>query len=95
MRYFAASQEVYEQGRLALDAAFGHPGPSARTAIEPAATAVRNADGECLLAVWDEFMNFDAVRALLEPMLAAGAVREISQAEYQAALPTPLPTPLP
>jgi hypothetical protein len=91
MRYFASSPNVYEQGRLALDAAFGHPGPAALTAIDPAENAVKNKNGECLLAVWDEFLSFDAVQSLLLPMLESGAVREISRDDYHAALPLPLP----
>lgn len=84
-RYFRASEEVYEQVRATLDAAWGHPGPVAVTCFEPAATAPRDADGRVLLAVNAEFCEYEAVAAVLPGLLASGAVEEIAEADYQPA----------
>lgn len=91
MRYFATDDATYEAVRAGLDSAFGHPGPSARTCVEPAATAPHDNDGNVVLAVVDEFMEFAAVQSVLPELLGGGAVREISAAEYRAAMPQPRP----
>lgn len=81
-RYFRASEEVYEQARATLDAAWGHPGPVAITCIEPAATAPRDADGRVLLAVDAEFCTYSVAIDLLPAMLASGQVEEIDADSY-------------
>ena len=83
-RYFRASEEIYEQARLTLDAAWGHPGPVAVTCIEPAATAPRDANGMVLLAVDAEFCAYTTASELLPAMLASGQVEEITEAVYFA-----------
>ncbi len=84
-RYFRAAEQVYEQARAALDAAWGHPGPVAETCFEPAATAPRDAAGRVLLAVVAEFCEYESVAALLPGLLASGAVEEISGVVYAEA----------
>ena len=85
MRYFRTpSDAVYEQARVALDAAWGHVPPT--TCIEPAATAPRDAAGRIVLAVNDEFCTYSVAAELLPQLLAGGAVVEISEAEYRAAV---------
>lgn len=88
-RYFRclAADEVYEQVRLSLDAAWGHVPPM--TCIDPAAVAPRDQDGRIILAVWDSFCQFAAVAEMLPQLLASGAVEEIDEAAYRASLPTP------
>lgn len=81
-RYFRAVEQVYEQVRASLDAAWGHPGPVAETCFEPAATAPRDAEGRVLLAVNAEFCEYEAVAALLPGLLASDAVEEISGTAY-------------
>jgi hypothetical protein len=90
MRCFrTADESLYESIRLQLDAAWGHPTPDGRTltAFDPAAVAPRDAAGRLLLAVNDEFATWEPAATLLPQLLASGAVEEITQAEYQAAMP--------
>lgn len=87
-RYFRTSDAaIYEQVRLGLDAAWGHQSPT--TCIDPANVAPRDAAGRIVLAVRPEFCEYVAVSAILPQLLASGQVEEITQAEYQAALPQP------
>jgi hypothetical protein len=76
-----ADDQLYEQVRLSLDAAWGHIPPA--TCVDPAAVAPRDSQGRILLAVRPEFVAFDAVAAMLPDLLASGAVEEITAAEYQ------------
>lgn len=93
MRYFrTADADLYESIRLQLDTAWGHPTPDGQTitCFDPAAVAPRDAAGRLLLAVHDEFCQYDAVAAVLPGLLESGAVAEITAAEYKPAVP-PLP----
>ena len=85
-RFFRASETVYEQVRATLDAAWGNPGDNAITCFEPAATAPRDAAGSVVLAVADEFCGYAAAAAMLPILLESGAVEEIDEAAYTAAL---------
>lgn len=94
MRYFrTASDEIYEQARLTLDAAWGHPTPDGLTltCIQPAASAPRDDQGRIVLAVHDEFCGYSVAVDLLPQLLAAGVVQEIDEADYLAALPPSTP----
>jgi hypothetical protein len=89
-RYFRTADEaLYESIRLQLDAAWGHPTPDGRTitCFDPAAVAPRDGAGRLLLAVHDEFATWEPAATLLPQLLASGAVEEISEATYRAALP--------
>jgi hypothetical protein len=79
--YRIADDQLYEQVRLSLDAAWGHEPPT--TCVDPAAVAPRDSQRRILLAVRPEFVAFDAVAAMLPQLLASGAVEEINAAEYQ------------
>jgi hypothetical protein len=83
-----AGDAAYEQVRSSLDDAWGHPTPSGLTVtcIEPAATAPRDGQGRIVVAVHDQFAEFPAAAAMLPDVLASGAVEEISEATYTAAL---------
>lgn len=88
MRYFrASSDEVYEQARLTLDAAWGFPDEATktRTCFTPAAEGVRDQDGRLLLAVHDEFATYSVAVDMLPQLLASGLVEEIDVATYDAA----------
>jgi hypothetical protein len=90
MRFFRSTDDVYEQARAALDAAWGLPDSSGTaTCIEPAATAPHDAEGRVLLAVDDSFCEFTAAADLLPQLLASGAVVEIDAATYMAAVSEP------
>lgn len=67
-----------------MDAAWGHVAPI--TCIDPAAVAPRDADGRIVLAVNDEFCEYPAAAQMLAYVLAGGAVAEITEAEYRAAV---------
>ena len=85
MRYFrTAGDDVYEQARLTLDAAWGHPNEATKTVtcIDPAAVAPRDAQGRILLAVSEAFCQFTVAADLLPQFLAAGVVEEIDEATY-------------
>lgn len=80
-----AGEDVYEQVRLGLDAAWGHPSGGTVTCIDPAAVAPRDQQGRIVLAVRAEFTAFPAAAAVLPSLLESGAVREITESEYRAA----------
>lgn len=89
-RYFRSTDATYEAIRLQLDAAWGHgPGTGTVTCYEPVGTAPHDAQGRVLLAVHAEFCGYDAVAAVLPGLLASGAVEEIDEAAYWAAIPSP------
>lgn len=88
MRFFRSTDAVYEQVRATLDAAWGLPNAlGTTTCIEPAATAPHDSQGRVLLAVRDEFCSFPAAAEMLPQLLASGAVEEITEADYRAAMP--------
>jgi hypothetical protein len=89
MRFFrAATDEVYEQARATLDAAWGLPNDKGTvTCISPIATAPRGSDGRPMVAVSDEWCEWPPADALLPQLIAGGAVAEISEADYKANWP--------
>jgi hypothetical protein len=91
MRFFRTSvDDVYEQARLTLDAAWGLPDQrGTMTCIEPAASAPRDAQGRIVLAVNDEFCTYSVAVDLLPQLLASGVVEEIDRETYMAAMPSP------
>ena len=94
MRFFrTADTALYESIRLQLDAAWGHPTPDGGTitCFDSLAVAPRDADGRVLLAVNDEFCDYPAVSDVLPNLLASGAVAEITEAKYRAAVESPSP----
>lgn len=90
-RFFRANENAYELARTALDAAWGLPSHGQLTCIEPAATAPRGADGQVYLATWDTFCDYVAAAEMLPQLLSSGAVTEITEAEYRAAVESPSP----
>lgn len=87
MRYFRASEEVYEQARLTLDQAWGLPdGTGTQTCFVQAANAPRDAQGKLVLAVSDEFCEYSVAKDMLPQLLASGAVQEMTEGDYWACL---------
>ena len=86
MRYFRclAGDETYEQARLTLDAAWGHPNAATKTitCIDPPAVAPRDHQGRIMLAVSDEFCGFSVASDLLPVLIGSGAVEEIGAETY-------------
>jgi hypothetical protein len=86
-RFFRSSEAVYEAMRSQLDAAFGYPDGVTETVWSPAGEALKDAAGRCLLAVHAVSCERPAVVAVLPGLLASGAVEEINEAYYRAAMP--------
>lgn len=90
MRYFRclAGDDAYEQIRLGLDAAWGHPNEATKTVtcIDPASVAPRDTQGQIMLATSDEFCEYEAAALALTQLTASGAIEEIDQATYRSAL---------
>ena len=81
--YYRATPGVYEQARAAIDAAMGYPSADTATIWTPAVAAPHDADGRCLLALWQELADLSPVAAVLD------SLEEITEAEYHASLPPP------
>ena len=91
MRYFrAVSATTYEAIRAELDAVWDYPQPDRKTitSIPPAAVAVSDSLGRVYLAASAVECDYPAISDRLPQLLASGAVEEISEAEYRAALPS-------
>ena len=87
-RFFRAAVATYEAIRADLDAAWGLPNDKGTaTCIAPAATAPKDYQGRVMLAVNEEFATWEPAATMLPQLLATGAVEEISEAVYRAALP--------
>ena len=92
MRFFrTANETLYETIRLQLDAAWGHPSADGQTVtcFDPADVAPHDSSGRVLLAVHAEFATWEPAATILPQLLASGAVEEITQQTYMAALPQP------
>ena len=89
MRFFrAATDASYEQARLTLDAAWGLPNDKGTdTCIAPISLAPRDSAGRPMVAVSDEWCQWEPADTLLPQLLASGAVSEISEADYKANWP--------
>jgi hypothetical protein len=87
-RFFRGDVATYEAIRSDLDAAWGLPNDKGTsTCIAPAVTAPKDSQGRVLLAVHEDFANWEPAATLLPQLLASGSVEEISEATYRAALP--------
>lgn len=85
MRCFKAAIHAYESTRHALDAAV--PMPQGETVYEPLANAPKTDNGDALIAIRTEHCQVEPYKSAVESMLASGDATEITQAEYEAALP--------
>lgn len=87
-RYFRSDAATYEGIRQTLDQAWGLPNDrGTTTCVQPAATAPRDSQGRVLLAVDAAFTEFTVAVDVLPQLVASGAVTEITEAEYRAAMP--------
>lgn len=87
-RFFRSDEATYEGIRQTLDQAWGLPNErGTTTCVQPAATAPRDGQGRVLLAVDSAFTEFTVAAEMLPQLLASGAVTEIAEAQYRAALP--------
>jgi hypothetical protein len=91
-RFFRSDEATYESVRATLDAAWGLPNDKATTTcIAPANTAPRDASGRLLVGLLPEWLTWEPAATLLPQLLSSGAVEEITDADYQAALLPPDP----
>ena len=88
-RFLKASPAVYEQVRAQIDAAWGYPTAYTATSIPTAAEQHKAADGDCIMGVTTEWTTWEPVATVLPQLIAAGAVVELTEAQYWAAMPQP------
>lgn len=85
-RFFRAAEVVCESVRVQLNEAWGLPSQGQVSCFAAAPDAPRDANGKCLLAVPQEFCEYEAVATVLPDLIASGSVAEITEAEYWAAV---------
>lgn len=91
MRYFLARNDVYEQIRQTVDAAWGLPANGQVTALPPQSNCPVIA-GMVYLSARADHCAYEPIVTLLPQLLRSGAVHEIDEAAYlQAAASIPLP----
>ncbi len=87
-RFFRSNDAVYEAIRSQLDAAYGYPSAETKTltSITPAADAPHDPQGRVYLAIASDYCDYNLPAELLPQLIASGAVEEITEAEYLAAI---------
>lgn len=90
MRFFRSNNDAgYENVRATLDAAWGLPNDTGtRTCIPPAESALRDQAGRIVLPLKEMFCEWEPAASMLPQLMASGAVEEITEAEYQSAVPS-------
>jgi len=93
MRFFRSTDAVYESIRTQLDGAYGYPNADTKTltSITPAADAPHDTQGRVYLAISGEYCEYNLPAELLPQLLASGAVEEIAEDAYRAAVEPPEP----
>jgi hypothetical protein len=91
LRCFAASPEVYDQWRAALDSAWGLPANGQQTVLPPLKDAPV-VGGRVYFAATASHCDYEPVATMLPAALASGEVAEVSEAQYVAAV-TSIPRP--
>ena len=93
MRYFRSTPDVYNSICSQLDAAYGYPNAETKTqrTLPVVSDLPADAAGRVYLAISADYCEYVLPSQLLPQLLASGAVEEITEAEYRAALPS-LPT---
>jgi hypothetical protein len=92
MRYFRSTPAVYADICAQLDTAYGYPNAETKTerTLPPVADLLTDAQGRVYLAIDAAYCDFILPSELLPQLIAAGAVEEITAAQYEAVVP-PLP----
>lgn len=90
MRYFRSTPDVYNSICSQLDAAYGYPNAETKTqrTLPVVSDLPADAAGRVYLPISADYCEYVLPSQLLPQLLASGAVEEISEAEYRAALPT-------
>jgi hypothetical protein len=89
MRYFRAATAVYQGIAAQLDAAWGYPNAETKTerALPLAETLPIDGQGRVYLAVPTAYLDYILPGQLVPDLLSQGLIEEITEAQYQAALP--------
>jgi len=92
-RYFRSAPDVYAAICAQLDAAYGYPNPETKTerTLPLADTLPADAQGRVYLAISADYCDFVLPSQMLPQLLASGAVEEIDEATYRAAVQPQLP----
>lgn len=92
MRYFRSTPAVYSAVCSQLDAAYGYPNASTKTerALPLPSELLTDLAGRVLLEVSQEQCDYILPSQMLPDLLASGAVEEIDEATYLAAIPSRL-----
>lgn len=77
-RFFVISSSAYESVRNQMDSESGYPNSEADTWFSPASDCPKDKDGNCLLACMPEIAE----------RIAPVSIKELTQDEYDAELPT-------
>lgn len=92
-RYFRAAPAVYASVCAQLDAAYGYPNSETKTerTLPLASDLPSDGDGRVYLAISADYCDFVLPSQMLPQLLASGAVKEIDEATYRAAVQPQLP----
>lgn len=85
-RFFRSSPAVYTQVLASLDAAWGFPKYGCQHCFLPLSYAPQK-DGMAYLAIQAADAEMAPAGEMLPQLLASGAVVEVTQADYRAAMP--------
>lgn len=85
-RFFRSSPAVYSQVLATLDAAWGFPKNGFDHAFLPLSYAPQK-NGMAYLAIQAADAEMEPASEMLPQLLASGAVVEVTQSEYRAAMP--------
>ena len=88
MRYFRSTPAAYASICAQLDAAYGYPNAETKTqrALPLVSTLPTDSQGRVYLAVSQDYCDYVLPSQMLPQLLASGAVEEIDEATYQAAV---------
>ena len=94
MKFFRSTIDAYASICSQLDAAYGYPNAETKTirTLPSEDVLPKDEQGRVYLSVSSAYCDFVLPSQMLPQLLASGAVEEITEAEYLAALPS-LPTP--
>ena len=88
MRYFRSTPAVYASICAQLDTSYGYPNAETKTerALPLASDLPADDQGRVYLAISADYCEYVLPSAMLPQLLASGAVEEIDEATYQAAV---------
>lgn len=92
-RYFRTIASAYGQIAAQLDAAYGYPNDATKTlrALPLVSELPTDSADRVYLAVDAEYCDYILPSEMLPQLLASGAVTEITEAQYRAAVECPSP----